>query len=293
MTRKKVLKIALICSAVFFGLLSIVVLDTVIRTYLVNGKPLPPPDNKFVVANPINLKQIEGISKFRSCQGHDMSGKGENGVVESNRSMKHYFSPRDELREKLGVIEIFAPFDGEIVHRFGGKFGNEIMIAPDANPNWAVIIFHIELKDGLNTGKRVEAGNLIGYAHTQSRHDFDIGLTYTYGSQLLERFLQLTQGSPHFMLPKGNYMASIFDYMTDGVLGEFTSAGFDTADLKYSQEYRDARPCDFSEAGMSLDEWQYLPGLGPQTPEQQNQNIPKPDPSTQQGQGTPQPVLYP
>lgn len=290
MNKKKILRIALISGGVLLGLFLIILADTAIRTYFVNGKPLPPPDNKFIVANPVNLDQIEGISKFRSCQGHDMSGKGSNGVIEGNRSMKHYFSPRNELREELGAIEIFAPFDGEIVHRFWGKFGDEIMIAPDNNRNWALIVFHIQLVDGLKTGSRVKAGELIGHAHTQSRHDFDIGLTYTSGSLLLERILQLFRGSPHFMLPKGNYMVSPFDYMSEGVLEEFKAAGFDPADLQYSQEYRDKNPCDFSKAGMTLDEWQYLPGLGPMTPEQQRQNAP---PQGSQPQQSPPANLYP
>lgn len=293
MNKQKIKKIALITGGVLLGLFLIVVADVVIKTYLVNGEPLPPPDNKFIVSNPVNLAQIEGISKFRSCQGHDMSGKGVSGIIEGNRSMKHYFSPHNELREKLGVIEIFAPFDGQIVHRFWGKFGDEIMIAPDADRKWAVIVFHIELKDGLKSGSRVKAGELIGHAHTQSRHDFDLGLTYTEGSLILEKALQLFKGSPHFMLPKGHYMASIFDYMDDDVLAEYKAAGFDPSNIQFTQEYRDKNPCDFSKAGMALDEWQYLPGLGPQTPEQQGQGIPQPDSQPQPGQAPPQQVMHP
>lgn len=273
------------------GLFLIVVLDTVIRTYLVNGKPLPAPA-KFITATPVNLEQIAGISKFRSCQGHDMSGKGSSGIIEGNRSMKHYFAPREELKEKLDVIEIRSPFDGQIVYQQPSQKGREMMVAPDADKKWAVIIFHILPLDGYKSGRQVKAGELLGYAHVQGRHDFDIALTHTDGGLLLERVLQLTRGSPHFMLPKGNYMVSPFDYMTEDVLQEFKTAGFDPEKMQYSQEYRDKNPCDFDKAGLATDDWQYLPGFAPKTPEQQQQSAPQPDQSGQPQQ-SPQPILYP
>lgn len=287
MNKQKIKKITLITGAVLLGLFLIVVVDTVIRTYVVEGKPLPAP-TKFITAIPVKLDQIAGISKFRSCQGHDMSGKGSTGIIEGNRSMKHYFAPREELKKRLDVIEIRAPFDGEIVYGQPSQKGREMMIAPDADPNWAVIIFHILPLDGYKSGREVKAGELLGYAHVQGRHDFDIALTHVDGGLLLEKLLQLVRGNPHFMLPKGNYMVSPFDYMTSDVLKEFQTAGFNTSDMQFTQEYRDDHPCDFGKAGMAQDEWQYLPGLGPQTGQPQPGT-----PSAEQQPAQQTPVLYP
>lgn len=276
MTRKKILKVTFILLAVFFGLLLIVVADALIKTNFVNGKPVPTPATKLVVASPVNLDQIVGISKFRSCQGHDNSGKGPEGIVENNRSMKHYFAPPASIREQLGVIEIFAPFDGKIVHRFPGSHGSEIMIAPEADRSWAMIVFHIDLLPGYDLGKQVMAGELIGHANVKGRHDFDIGFAYADRSLLIENVLAVFTGSPHFMLPKSSYLTSVFDHMAPEVLAQFKQAGFNTDNMQYSREFRDANKCDFDNAAYIPGDWQYLPGHDPMKQGEQNTIPPEP-----------------
>ncbi len=75
--------------------------------------PLSEESTHFIVANPLNLSQIQRISKFRSCIGHDYSGLNIEREKETLRSMKHYIEPLPSL---IGTdqVNIFAPFDGEI-----------------------------------------------------------------------------------------------------------------------------------------------------------------------------------
>jgi len=70
--------------------------------------------DQFITSNPVDLSQINRISKFRSCIGHDYSGTNSEGRQESNRSMKHYVEPINSLAGTSGELQVFAPFDGRI-----------------------------------------------------------------------------------------------------------------------------------------------------------------------------------
>src|SRR5437868_5023633 len=70
----------------------------------------------FVTAAPLDMTQMESISKFRSCSGHDYSGHNIAGEVETGRSMKHYASPLHEFRGTEDKVKVFAPFDGKIIN---------------------------------------------------------------------------------------------------------------------------------------------------------------------------------
>lgn len=284
----------LIGLAAILGFLLVIILDTYVQTYHINGKPLPEPE-KFITANPVNLKQIAGISKFRSCQGHEYSGKGPEGIVESNRSMKHYIAPTDELRDQLNKIEIFAPFDGELVFVLPESKGSQIMLSPNGKKNWGLFIFHVDRLEGIKVGSELKAGQLIGHANVKDRHDFDIALTYTNGSLIVENVAKLLRGSPILPLPKDDYLASAFDYMTKEVRAEFMEAGFKLEDMQYSREHRDKNRCDFNDASKYRNDWQYLPGQDPFEKREQQNQIPQPQnftPGPNDSQSAP-PQLYP
>lgn len=291
--RQKIIRRTLFAFLGLFALLVIVILDAVIQTYLINGKPLPPP-KKFITANPVNLSQIGGISKFRSCQGHEYSGKGPEGIVESNRSMKHYIAPKEEIRDKLGVIEIFAPFDGKLVFVLPEGKGAQLIISPEGEKNWGLIIFHVDRLPGIKVGSKLKSGQLIGHANVKDRHDFDIALTYTNSSLIVENIAKLLRGSPLLPLPKDDYLVSAFDYMTDEVRAQFTAAGFKLDEMQYSRKYRDGKFCDFEKSSQYPEDWQYLPGQNPFEKQKQQQQLPQPDTSNQNAPSTQPPsVLYP
>src|SRR5438128_12093342 len=79
---------------------------------------------KFIQADFIDLSRVYSISKFRSGSGHDFSGGGE-----TCRSMKHYFTPQNNVtdpkaqKDANGIppkpdgktdIPIYSPVDGTI-----------------------------------------------------------------------------------------------------------------------------------------------------------------------------------
>ena len=76
-------------------------------------------DLLFIIANPLDLSQIQRISLFRSCVGHDYSGKNIEGEEEILRSMKHYLEPLPAL-VGTNQIKIFAPFDGKVAEILEG-----------------------------------------------------------------------------------------------------------------------------------------------------------------------------
>ena len=112
----------------------------------------------------LDPKNVAEISKFRSCAGHHFgyddtfSGIGvrevETDPTETNRSMKHYFSPLQSLRENgsNNTLELHAPFDGTIYRVTSGGHetgyeNKEVWIQSDVSPDTFAIVFHVNLLD--------------------------------------------------------------------------------------------------------------------------------------------------
>ena len=106
-----------------------------------NGESLE--TENFIVANPVDLEQINSISKFRSCAGHDYSGTNVNGEFETQRSMKHYLEPKQGL-EPTNSVKVFAPFDGIIseIEVDQDPRGKQVWLSPGGG--WHFIFFHID-----------------------------------------------------------------------------------------------------------------------------------------------------
>lgn len=188
--------------------------------------------SQFITANPLDLSEISSISQFRSCMGHDYSGKNINGEKETNRSMKHYLGIRDTVPGNRA--KVFAPFHGTIIAvesegtGAGPGRGTQVWIRPDAAEDFAFIFFHMDLVSGLSKESRVQSGQLIGYANTE--HNFDIGL------KKFERF-----GGP-------NIFDSPFNYMESDVLADYEKKGVTPQNIIISKEQRDAAACRFGGA---------------------------------------------
>src|SRR3989344_44974 len=70
---------------------------------------------RFITANPLDITQIDGFSKYRSCMGHDFRAPDLSGEVEATpRSMKHYVMVKPEFHGTIDKVSAFAPFDGII-----------------------------------------------------------------------------------------------------------------------------------------------------------------------------------
>ena len=190
---------------------------------------------------------IEDISYFRSSAGHDYSDS-----FESCRSMKHYFSPREEERENNNV-PVYSPFAGTIVQlntEEGGGFlddgvtNQRTMILSEHDSSVLAVIFHIDLQSvDLTVGSSVEAGQQLGHARMESRrgvaHDFDIAM--------------------HLNTADGVRYVSYFELLDDDVFSGYTGFGSYRSDFIIMESQRNADPltCDgetFTSKG-SLARW--------------------------------------
>lgn len=190
----------------------------------------------FITANPLELSEISYISPFRSCMGHDYSGKNIDGERETNRSMKHYIGLKNS--DPGSRTKVFAPFDGNIIEidKEQSSRDTQVWIRPDRAEEFIFVFFHIDLEPELTKGSQVQSGQFIGYANIKMKGDsFDMGLKKT------EIF-----GGP-------NIFGSPFNYMTSDVLKEFEKKGINLQNIIISKEQRDNHPCQFGQ-GPDQDE---------------------------------------
>lgn len=196
-------------------------------------------NDKFIVANPLDLTQIKGFSKYRSCAGHDYRGPTVEKIKESTpRSMKHYIKVKEQLMGKNGVVKAIAPFAGRIsnIEKRDPErkpYDQQVWLTPDTNPasprRWHFVFFHIDLKDDLKEGSKVKAGEIIGTAYMtrgpeNSTDNFDMAVKFTRPMAV-----------PAIDLPLA--------HATDKVLAEYEKYGVNLSNFEISKQYRDQNPC--------------------------------------------------
>ena len=187
----------------------------------------------FIVANPLDLAQIQTISKFRSCVGHNYSGRNAEGETETLRSMKHYIQPREELPTE--TISVFAPFDGKISEvRREATRGSQVWITPARVRGWQFIFFHIDLASEFDrSGVEVHSGQMIGRVNPESQTNFDMGLKFFgIASQIFD---------------------SPFLYMNELVLAEYAARGITKENIIVSKVERDNNPCQTLNGETGID----------------------------------------
>ncbi|MDE2213010.1 MAG: hypothetical protein KGJ34_00520 [Patescibacteria group bacterium] len=196
----------------------------------------------FIVVTPVDLSKISSISTFRSCAGHDYSGLDVQGVMETNRSMKHYFMPLPAYGGTKDQIAEYAPFDGTVVKMFTEQtpIGQQVWIDDSSDPGyggnpppnvWNIIFFHLNPLPSIAVGTHVHAGDLIGYADIEPPlQTFDIGLEKYVGSNGIYNM----------------ELDSIFNHMSANVLETFAQYGATPGDMILTKAYRDANPCNFN-----------------------------------------------
>ncbi len=205
---------------------------------------------KFIVANPLDLTQIKGFSKYRSCAGHDYRGKtARDDKKESTpRSMKHYVKVKEQFMGKNGAVKAIAPFDGRISNIEKNDperkpYDQQVWLTPDTGSKsprqWHFVFFHIDLKDGLQQGSAVKAGEVIGTAYMtrgpeNSTDNFDIAVKFTR-----------PMAPPAIDIP--------LSHATDEVLAEYEAYGATLSDFVISKEYRDAHLCPTTGKSLSGD----------------------------------------
>lgn len=207
---------------------------------------LPPPK---LVANFVDIKKVQEISKFRSCAGHTTVPQD---MREMKRNMKHYIKVYPEYK-KENTVELYSPYDGYVsVIRadMGDKLEGELWIAPDRKflsflPPFGLWMFsfeHMRPRADLKYGTKVKAGELVGYASflvTERDATFDA----LYGKIGIPPKRIDNWNSPFSDLD------SIFYHMTEDVLGQYRQRGITEENILVSKEARDNNPCVYREQG--------------------------------------------
>ena len=112
----------------------------------------------------LDPQNVDRVSKFRSCAGHHYGYdpmfidiglyQVETDPTETNRSMKHYFSPLEPFRTSGSndTLQLHAPFEGAIYRvtdegHDSGYVNKQVWIQSRASPDVFAILFHVNLLD--------------------------------------------------------------------------------------------------------------------------------------------------
>ena len=186
---------------------------------------------KFIAVSPIDLTRVTGVSKFRSCMGHDYSGMNLAGKPEQDRSMKHYVFTDIPLTE-VGAMDGLAPFDGTVkVEDEEGGFGKHVTVT-NIKLGWMFIFFHAEPVAA--NGSTVKAGQKVVSFPPVSPAGAEPGQTDSFDLGL--RSLD------------GRY-DSFLSHMTPAALAPWNAKGFTVDRTVMSQAQRDANPCNGNYSG--------------------------------------------
>lgn len=233
----------------------------------INAFKWPDPNAKSIVTMFVDLNQIKAISKFRSCAGHDRAGYNFNQVLETDRSMKHYFDPVRSSSETKTQLALYAPFDGTIVHirhiennpdgtaktlqehtllKDGsienGPIINDANERPFSGDDFdlmnpldedAVFGFrHLTPIKSWKLGDKVKAGELFGHALVADGSNFDIDYVgRNYKPEGKDKYTEV--------------MDSVFNHMSDEVLAEFAKFGVTPENVIFDKAKRDALTCQY------------------------------------------------
>ena len=183
----------------------------------------------FIVANPVNLSTLMGITKFRSCFGHEFGYTSAFEGKEAKSSLKHYFVPDFKYENTNNAVPVYAPFDGVIIYTEEGT--QQFMIEQRPFNGWVFDFAHVFIKEGLKTGSEVKAGELVGYVDLITAHAFDISLQTKSKSGY---------GKDYDWF---NNYESIFNHMSDEVYAQYVAAGINKENIIILKAFRDANPC--------------------------------------------------
>jgi len=214
----------------------------------------PSSNAEYITAVPVDLDQINSISKYASCSGHNRDGYTFEKVLTSNLSLKHYWYPIAVFQGTTDQVKVFAPFDGivsiiQLEANKGAlgrpKTGNGLGLSTSVDKNVVFEFGHIYFTKSFKVGDSVRSGQLLGYAALgDPGFDFDIDLTGKSRA------------------PDGaEILGSIFDHMSKKVLDAFAVHGITPAEMKISIADRKKQPCDFnSGTGRTTADWVALKG---------------------------------
>lgn len=203
-----------------------------------------PASGNFITANPIDLKHVVRLSKFRSCVGHDYSpgileGKsGSTANVEAKRSMKHYVII-DVPASPAHVVTGYAPFDGTIKYDTN-NYTMGIGVSVVSTNGWTFEFMHVDPL--VADGAKVKAGAAIIAAPANNAAAAaaakNASGTPTGGSTTNVFDMALYSGNT-----KPVVIESPFQHFAPNVASLWEAKGFTASTTIISKQARDATQC--------------------------------------------------
>ena len=188
----------------------------------------PSPNDIVITANPIDFSTIKGISKFRSCDGHEFGYTSAFEGKEAKCSLKHYFVFYNKYFGTFKTVPIYSPLNGLVIHI---ENNDQVLIEQKPYKGWVLDITHIIMQENIKEGSELKAGQLVGYADTQRVHAFDIALS-----------ANKKEGYKHY--DWYNSYDSIFSHMNQDIMAKFAAKGATRANMIILKSYRDDKPCN-------------------------------------------------
>ncbi|MDO9484456.1 MAG: hypothetical protein Q7K25_00120 [Actinomycetota bacterium] len=191
----------------------------------------PATSGSWITANPLDLTHVVQLSPFRSCAGHDYSGRNIAGQAETDRSMKHYVVTNTPWSEHA-TVKGYAPFAGIVsTHSERLPLGKQLQIT-SPTLGWKFVFFHGEplIKDGA----RVKAGQAViawppAGAQAFEKSDSPQARGFEFDIALVS--------------VDGRYESPLL-HMTPAVRAAWAARGFTAANSIISKQERDAAPCN-------------------------------------------------
>lgn len=202
--------------------------------------PDKPPHDLFLETNFVDMKKIDSISKYRSCQGHVHVPRHSS---ESRRNMKHYFFVKNEFISPKEQVEIIAPYDGKVLFMPTG----EIYLFPKSAgvfvfplSQWFLDFDHVKPVDGVKNGQSVRRGQIIANVDfSRGNNAFDV----------LVAVMGIPRKIDNWVSPVEK-LDSVFNYMSDKVFEEYKIGGAQKREnYIITKEYRDANLCVYENGG--------------------------------------------
>lgn len=188
------------------------------------------PKARIITSSPFDPAPVTTLSKFRSCAGHDYSGRNISGKPESQRSMKTYVDTSTPVTSAHAITAV-APFAGTVtIAPTANDYGKQLTIT--SPKGWVFTYFHGD--PTVRVGAKVRAGQpviqlppaAVNSQEGQSTATFDMALMTVDGRR-----------------------DNVFAHMAPAAAAPWAARGFTAESTTFTQAERDAAPCtDFSPA---------------------------------------------
>ena len=203
----------------------------------------------WIVASPFDLASVTSISVFRSCSGHDYSGRNIQGQAETDRSMKHYINtsiPWEPARTLKGV----APFAGTVtVQDEQFPLGKQIRIT-STKLGWTFVFFHGDPL--VAAGTTVKAGQpIVAWPPTGALQAFAAQGAGQHDALSFDVALVSADGAIY---------ESMFLHMAPAVAARWAAKGWTAKTAIVSKAARDRAPCNGTYNGSDVTD--FVPAKG-------------------------------